>query len=202
VLDQLRETETEIARASRDLRPAEADLLAPVGRAARAASERIRAGDRPSDSDNMGPLADDLSAQRAVLTVLVLQGVRLAEEDDPAARADCVKELAELDGLLRQANGVLSGLEQRRDARGAAILPRTLTGDEQERVKELEKTLRDLDRKLKSMKNEKPFEREKARDKGRKDDKREREREREDDDDDRREKSKGKDRAKDSRERD
>src|SRR5205823_2302558 len=82
-----------------------------------------------------------------------LQGLRLAEEDDPGARAGYVRDLADLEGLLKEAGRVLDVLEQGRAARGNSGQP--LSSDEKERIKDLEKTLKDLDKALKKMKGDK-----------------------------------------------
>jgi hypothetical protein len=130
--------------------------------ASREAKRRIRAGEKATETE-LEPVvaADDVPQDRALLTVLVLQGLRLAEEEEPGTRALYVRDLAELEGLLKQAGRALEGLEEERAARGLSNQP--LTADEKNRISQLEKTLRDLDKALKRMKHDRePHEREKG----------------------------------------
>jgi hypothetical protein len=152
---QLEEADAEVERVAADLPPPAAALLRPIGVASREARRRIDSGEKPVETDQMTGPSDDLDTQRTLLTVLVMQGLRLAEEEDPRTRAEYARDLTELENLLTEAGRVLDGVERDRAARGSAGQRQPLTPDEREKVKDLEKSVKDLEKTLKKMKENK-----------------------------------------------
>jgi hypothetical protein len=186
VCERLRLAEDEAERAVGEVEPGAADRLRPLSVAVREARGRIDRRQPPSDEPD--PPTADPGSWRGMLVVLVMQGIQLAEESDPQRRRDSLSELDEIDSLLGRAGRVLAELERTRPNDPGTPLPDKLTAAEEQRVKELEKTCKELEKALRRMKN-KPAEKERERE-------REREHERE------REKDRGKERdEKDDKER-
>jgi hypothetical protein len=154
VLRQLHEAETEADRAAVDVPAPAGVFLKPIGEASRDAQGSLRDGRPPVPGPGVEvALAADDGTWRALLTVLVVQGLRLAEEEDPARRADYSRELAELEELLRRAGRVANDLERARSSRLNSPGPLGgLPASEAERLKELEKTVKELEEALKRMK--------------------------------------------------
>jgi hypothetical protein len=155
VLRQLHEAETEADRAAVDVPAPAGVFLKPIGEASRDAQGSLRDGRLPVPGPGVevALAADDAGTWRALLTVLVVQGLRLAEEEDPARRADYSRELAELEELLRRAGRVANDLERARSSRLHGPGPlHGLPASEAERLKELEKTVKELEEALKRMK--------------------------------------------------
>jgi hypothetical protein len=115
---RLRDTEAEIDGCCRDALPVVADMLRPIGAAARESAERIEAGRGPA-----GDGADPAAAGPAppLISVLVTHGLRLAEEADPVRRADLSADLASLLApaiVLLSAGGDDEGAEELGDCMG------------------------------------------------------------------------------------
>jgi hypothetical protein len=98
VVKQLQET---AETADRIAEEAPADLrnsLRAMGSAAREASQLLmtdRSPARPPPSGWVSPGAVRQGTPRALLGALVMQGLRLAETDDPLRRADCCSDIAD-----------------------------------------------------------------------------------------------------------
>jgi hypothetical protein len=90
LVGRLQATQTAVERQAEEALPAVAELLRPLGTAARDAAAAIQA-DRPAAE---APRTPAPGAAQPLLTVLVVQGLRLAEEEDPLRRADLSAELA------------------------------------------------------------------------------------------------------------
>jgi hypothetical protein len=155
LLEQLNQAEGEADQAAAAAGPEAAAALRTLGAAARDARHRLDRGEPPDVAADLEPPAERSDDWRGLLPVLVVQGLRLAEEQDPDRRADYWEELTELEGLLRRAGRVLESVEHaRRGAGDPPGLRRALTPQEEDRLKELERTLHDLDSALKRMKSD------------------------------------------------
>jgi hypothetical protein len=155
LLGQLQRGESEIETAVARARPQVAELLRPMGGATRKAGDDIRARRAPDAQDPDAALLPEDGSWQTVLTVLVLQGVQLADEEDAHAREECLKGLNELEPLLKQTGRVPDGPESARAGQA-----------EKERVRELEKTVQQMGRTLRQMKGDRtPPDRDRDRDK-------------------------------------
>jgi hypothetical protein len=169
VCERLRSAEDEVNRSLAEIEPSAAALLRPLGVAAHDARSRIDRRQSPGAEPEPEPPTADPGGWRGMLIVLVLEGLQLAEEPDPQRRADSLSELEKIDSLLRRAGQVLAELDRARQADGDPARPAKLTPAEEQRVKELEKTFKDLEKVLKRMRHkpeDKEREKEKEKEKG------------------------------------
>ena len=151
---QLRKTEDEVNVVASAAPPKVAELLRPMGDAARDARGRLvdgRPAEEPEEMDNALP--DNASPWRALVVVLVMQGLRLAEEPDVARRAAVSKELDELEQIMQRAGHDIDELERSRTARPLSReAPLGSAPATPDRVREHKKTVHDLEKALERMK--------------------------------------------------
>jgi hypothetical protein len=95
----------------------------------------------PDDPDPDLALLPEDGSWQTILTVLVVQGVQLAEDEDPRSREACLKGLTELEPLVQQLGRVPDGAEPARPA-----------PTEKARTQELEKALQEMSRALRQKK--------------------------------------------------
>jgi hypothetical protein len=95
LLAQLRQTEAEVEELVRQMPPAVADFLRPIGEAAGNAARQVAAGDPSPGPDELLRLPAGLASSRALLALLVTQSLLLAEEDDPLQRACHCNDMAD-----------------------------------------------------------------------------------------------------------
>jgi hypothetical protein len=95
LIEQLRATERDVERTSASARPALADFLRPMGLAARDGVAILSGQQVPAATGDTRPLLATPGTPRALLGTLVVQGIRLVEEEDSLRRADCFSDVAD-----------------------------------------------------------------------------------------------------------
>lgn len=91
IVRKLRSTDEEVRLLARNSLPVVAGMLKPIGNAARESSNLLEAG--RSAEEIIFP-ETSLGSSTPLLVSLVLQGLKLADENDPLRRADLCSELA------------------------------------------------------------------------------------------------------------
>jgi len=122
LVEQLRATETEIDGFCKDRLPAVANMLRPIGSAARESAELIEAGRSVAEGGNV---ASPDGPARPLIASLVVQGLKLADEGNPVRRADLAAELASLLTpaiVLLSAHGDADGAEALGDCLGDLLV--------------------------------------------------------------------------------
>jgi hypothetical protein len=89
---RLLDAEAEVDRCRQDALPVVADMLRPLGAAARESADLIEAGRTAAPAKG----APASGTAPPLIATLVAHGLRLADEDDPVRRADLAADLASL----------------------------------------------------------------------------------------------------------
>ncbi len=120
-------------------------LLATVQKA-----KELLANNAPWPIDQNTPLPDSAGPWQTLLNVLVMQALRLADEQDPVRREGYGNQLVAIEQGLHRISGAFDVLKQERQA--ALTQPGPLSLSEQKRVEELENNLTRIQGELARMK--------------------------------------------------